>query len=251
MEDRYAGPAGYVGVLAIGLGIFLLLRAGDKGTTSPIPAPSPVNPITANVPTTTPSPISQGQRTRFVQQFNEVVARLVPTQQPVIPPISMPDTPTAIPAPPGVQACLASNFSADVDGQGCVGFFCGIITLTNTGQTTCYIRGRPTMEYFDHAGESLTVAQDPMPPYAFGDQDPLNPDSAVVLQPGEKAQLLFRTASAQCGWDERVPFTATWVMELPDLSAPITLHPEFSFGACSEMLPIVAWFEVGTFRPAK
>jgi hypothetical protein len=201
--------------------------------------PDNIGPICYTALLEMPSLLSQDQQDSITRQFREAVAQLAPSQE------ALQSTPTAIPAPPGVGACSAGSLSAKVDGQGCTGRFCGIITLTNTGQTTCSISGRPIMKYISHDGKSLPVSQDSLPP-ATG-----NAKSAVVLKPGGSTVMSFLEPLGGCSREERVPVTAAWVMELPSMSGQVTLHEESALSVCSNNLPVVSSMEVGTFESVK
>jgi hypothetical protein len=186
-----------------------------------------------------PMSLPQDEQDLITRLFEEAVASLIPSQE------ALQGTPTAIPAPLGVPACSAVSLAATVDGQGCTGFFCGLITLTNMSEPTCSIAGRPVIKYISQDGKSLPVSQYSLPP-ALG-----NAKSAVILKPGESAIMFYRTSSGQCSWQERVPITASWVMELPGVLGRVTLREESALSVCGNNLPIVASWEVGTFEPAK
>jgi hypothetical protein len=188
------------------------------------------------MPTTLPQDIQD----ILSRQFREAVALLTPSQK------ALQGTPTAVPAPPGVQACSATSLYASVDGQGCTGFFCGEITLTNTGPTACSLHGRPIMKYISLDGKSLPVAQfDQTPPSG-------NADSALVLKPGGRAQLLVRRSiGSGCSAQERVSIPASWVMELPGIAGTVPLMGNSTFDVCRSSLPTVMSIEVGTFELEK
>jgi hypothetical protein len=239
MNNKSIWLAVCIAVLAIGLGLFALLRANSTGT---IPASPPdetlmmINTATADIALTKPGTIPHEQATTV-------------TYPPVEAMQSTPSTPTTIPAPPGVQACSVENLYASVDidgGQGCVGLYCGTLILTNTGKTSCSVHGRPTMRYISLDGKDLPVSQFTLPLVSG------NADSAVVLKPGGRAQLFFqRSTGGGCSAQERVSIPASWMIELPGIAGTLPVMGNSTFDLCRSSLPTVMSIGVSTFKLEK
>ncbi|MEO8288560.1 MAG: DUF4232 domain-containing protein [Chloroflexota bacterium] len=185
-----------------------------------------------------PSTLSQKEQSSIQHQFREAVAQLAPSQN------ALQNTPTAIPAPSGVAACSATDLQATVDGQGCTGFYCGRITLTNVAGQPCTIRGRPTTKYITHDGDILPDRVSSLPPI-YG-----NPNAEVVLEPGKSASSAIRSSGGSCALSERVPITAAWVMELPGMSGQLPLGEQQTFQACKSGQSLRG-IEIGTFQIEK
>jgi hypothetical protein len=106
------------------------------------------------------------------------------------------DVPGQTPAP-STTDCIAADLRADASLQGAAGSVEGVIELTNIGDVTCTLQGRPTILLATSAGRALTPAVHPDEP-AWRVNDLPEPDGwpVVRLPPRSVASVRIRWSNA-------------------------------------------------------
>jgi hypothetical protein len=155
--------------------------------------------------------------------------------------------PGGTPAPaPSVSACIAADLRASAALQGAAGSVLGSIDLTNLGDRTCTLEGRPTVLIFDASGHELSPQVSPdKPQWEVDGASPPSGWPVVSLRPGSVASIRI-LASNLCPPLDGPP---QWTIDLPsgrgslDVADPDGITPSCLGTAEPSRL------EVGPFEP--
>jgi uncharacterized protein DUF4232 len=98
---------------------------------------------------------------------------------------------------PSSPSCTAAELRATARLEGAAGSVLGSIDLTNLGDRTCTLTGRPTVMLFDPAGHEVSVHVVPVSPQWQADgASPPDGWPVVTLGPGSAAAIRVRWANA-------------------------------------------------------
>lgn len=157
------------------------------------------------------------------------------------PPASLATTGPASPASPaGPARCKAATLSAatDATGGGAAGSVYMTLTLTNTGNEPCLLRGFP--------GVSLTADANGEPIGAPAKRDETTPVADVLLAPGQGGKAVLRYTHAENYTDCTLTPAAGYRIYPPEDTASLFLAQPTQ--ACSNAT--IELLTIGAFQPA-
>jgi hypothetical protein len=147
---------------------------------------------------------------------------------------------------PSASACTAADLRAATALQGAAGSVGGSIDLTNIGDRTCTLEGRPTVLIFDASGHELSPQVSPdKPQWEVDGASPPSGWPVISLRPGSVASIRIRVSNL-CPPLDGPP---TWTIDLTsgrgslDVADPDPTTPSCLGTAEPSIL------EVGPFEP--
>jgi hypothetical protein len=116
-------------------------------------------------------------------------------------------------------------------GQGAAGTITGVVTVTNTGTTSCTANGYPTMALFSGSGAPLTVTMVNGLSVTISSAANAAP-SAVTLAPNSSAQFAYQFSDVPVGSETSCPSSESASVTMPGAT---TASPSFqlAIGPCS------------------
>jgi Domain of unknown function (DUF4232) len=117
----------------------------------------------------------------------------------------------------GSTACNHISASAG-QSQGAAGTITGVVTLTNTGPSSCTANGYPVVALFSGSGAPLTVTM--VNGLSVSLSPPANaPPSAVVLAPSSSAQFAYQYSDVPSGNETSCPASEMARVTMPGSSS--------------------------------
>jgi hypothetical protein len=116
-------------------------------------------------------------------------------------------------------------------GQGAAGTITGVVTITNTGTTSCTANGYPTVALFSGSGAPLTVTM--VNGLSVSISSAANaPPSSVTLAPSSSAQFAYQFSDVPVGAETSCPTSESASVTMPGST---TASPTFqlAIGPCN------------------
>jgi hypothetical protein len=124
-------------------------------------------------------------------------------------------TSTASTTSPTAVAAVCDKITASAGGsQGAAGTITGVVTVTNTGPTTCTVNGYPTMGLFSGSGAPLTVTMVDGLTVSISPQANAAP-SPVSLAPSGTAQFAYQISDVPTGNETSCPTSEQATTTMP------------------------------------
>jgi hypothetical protein len=116
---------------------------------------------------------------------------------------------------PTAVSAVCDHITASAGGsQGAAGTITGVVTVTNTGPTTCTVNGYPTMGLFSGSGAPLTVTMVDGLTVSVSPQANAAP-SAVTLAPSGTAQFAYQISDVPTGNETSCPTSEQATTTMP------------------------------------
>ena len=146
---------------------------------------------------------------------------------------------------PSTSACIAADLQASATLQGAAGSLEGSIDVTNHGDRTCTLEGRPSVTLAGPSGSQLSLEVQPVEAQWQADQT-ARPTGwpVVVLRPGSAAAIRIRLSNL-CQQLDGAPL---WTIDLTDGKGSLDVADAESIPTCVGAAE-PSRLEVGPFEP--
>ena len=122
-----------------------------------------------------------------------------------------------------MPACSHISASAG-QSQGAAGTITGVVTVTNTGTTSCTVDGYPTVALYSGSGAPLTVTMVNGLTVSISPQAGA-PPSSVTIAPSASAQFAYQISDVPVGAETSCPTSEQATTTLPGASASSPYFP--------------------------
>jgi hypothetical protein len=122
-------------------------------------------------------------------------------------------------APPAASAACTHITAAPGQSQGAAGTITGVVTVSNTGTTTCTVDGYPTLALFSGSGAPLTVTMANGLTVDISSQANAAPAS-VALAPSSTAQFAYQFSDVPVGTETSCPTSEQASTTMPGSTTP-------------------------------